>query len=62
MNDEQVKVAMDVVSAGVVVGSIAQFLPQIAALASIIWFAIRIWESDTIQKIAARVYAWWNKR
>ncbi len=62
MNDENVKIAMDVASAGVVVGSLANLLPQIAAVASIVWFAIRIWESDTVQKLAARIFARWNRR
>ena len=41
-----------IIDAGAVtvwIASFAQILPSIAALLSIIWFAIRIIESDTVQ-------------
>ncbi len=40
----------DAASVGIVVATIAQWLPAIAALMSIIWTAIRIYETKTVQK------------
>jgi hypothetical protein len=40
---------VDVASFGVVVGTLAGALPAIAALFTIIWTAIRIYETDTVQ-------------
>ena len=39
----------DWTSIGIVLGTIANILPSIAALLSIIWLALRIWESDTVR-------------
>lgn len=36
------------------IASVAQILPSIAALLSIIWFAIRIAESATVQQMLGR--------
>lgn len=47
--------AADVVSAGAIVGTIAGYLPFVAALAGLIWYVIQIWESRTIQH-------WWRNR
>ena len=38
----------------IVLGTLAKALPSIAALLSVIWLAIRIWESDTIRGITRR--------
>ena len=40
---------LDVASFGVVLGTLAGALPSIAALFTIIWTAIRIYESATVQ-------------
>jgi hypothetical protein len=37
-----------------VVGTLMDTLPAIAALFTIIWTAIRIWEMDTIKKLTGR--------
>mgnify|MGYP000240446477 CR=1 FL=1 len=37
-----------------VVGALANILPAIAAVLTIVWTAIRIWETDTIQSIFKR--------
>jgi hypothetical protein len=34
---------------GDVVGTLAELLPAIAAILTIMWTAIRIWETDTVQ-------------
>jgi hypothetical protein len=47
--DEQVKQVGDAISILTVVGTLAELLPAIAAVLTIVWTAIRIWETDTIQ-------------
>lgn len=47
---EQAKQAADALSIGVVVGTVFQWLPAVASVMSIIWMAIRIWESKTVQR------------
>lgn len=39
----------DAVSVATVVGALVQILPAIAALLTIVWTGIRIWETDTVQ-------------
>lgn len=41
----------DAVSIVTVVGTLAQVLPSIAALFTIVWTSIRIYETDTCQNI-----------
>lgn len=48
MNDNA-KHFVDGLSIITVVGALAQWLPAIAALASLIWTAIRIYETKTVQ-------------
>jgi hypothetical protein len=48
------KHAVDVISLGVVVGTIVQWLPAVAALFTIIWTAIRIYETPTVQRLLGR--------
>lgn len=55
MNDDQLKTAIDGVSLGTVVATLAGWLPSIAALLTIVWSAIRIWESRTVQGWVARL-------
>jgi hypothetical protein len=47
--DPTVKAAGDALSIATVLATLAQWLPAVAALASIIWSAIRIYETDTVQ-------------
>jgi len=49
------KLSGDVVSAGIVVGTLAQLLPSIAAILTIVWTSIRIYETTTIQRLIDRV-------
>jgi len=44
----------DGIAVGVLVAGIAQLLPQIATLLTIVWMVLRIYESDTVQKIIER--------
>ena len=43
-HSEQIKSFVDVTSAGVAVGTIAGWLPHLAALFTIIWTGLRIYE------------------
>jgi hypothetical protein len=52
--DEQVKTVGDAVSILTVVGTLAELLPAVAAILTIVWTAIRIWETDTVQCIFNR--------
>jgi len=54
MTLDDTKFAGDIVSFGVVFGTLAQFLPAIAALASLIWTLLRIYEGPTVQRAIAR--------
>jgi hypothetical protein len=46
---ETAKTVTDVVSVATVVGTLAQVLPSIAALFTIIWTGFRIYETETVQ-------------
>jgi hypothetical protein len=48
---EATKHAIDAVSVLTVLGTLMEVLPAIAALFTIIWTAIRIWETKTVQSI-----------
>ena len=52
--DEQVKQLGDAVSILTVVGTLAELLPAIAAVLTIVWTAIRIYETDTVQCMLGR--------
>ena len=52
--DESMKHALDGVSVIATVGSLIQMLPSIAALFTIVWTSIRIYETDTVQKLLGR--------
>lgn len=51
---EQAKHIADAAAAVVAIGTLAQILPAVAAIFTILWLAIRIWESDTIRAITRR--------
>lgn len=48
------KASVDVLSVGVAFGTVAQLLPHLAALLSIIWTLIRILETDTVRSLFKR--------
>lgn len=48
------KASADIVSAGIVVGTLAQLLPHIAAILTIVWTLIRIFETETVQSALRR--------
>lgn len=52
--DEPIKLAGDVLSVTTVVGTLAGILPSLAAIFTIVWTTIRIYETETVQKILRR--------
>lgn len=52
--DESTKNLVDTASVATVVGTLAGILPAIAALFTIVWTAIRIYESRTVQDFLKR--------
>jgi hypothetical protein len=53
--DEPIKIAGDIVSVTTVIGTLAGLLPSIAALFTIVWTAIRIYETETIQSLLRKM-------
>ena len=53
----ETKDIIDYVAAGTGVLSLAQWLPPIASLFTIVWLGIRIFESDTVQKLIKKCSA-----
>lgn len=52
--DESVKHLVDAASVVTVLGTLADMLPSIAALFTIVWTGIRIYETSTVQKLLGR--------
>jgi hypothetical protein len=48
---EGTKQVLDSVSIVTVVGTLADILPAVAALFTIVWTALRIWETDTVRSL-----------
>ena len=51
---EIVKTTVDALSVVTVIATIVDMLPSIAALFTILWTGIRIWETDTVRKLTGR--------
>lgn len=52
MNTDNIEhILADSTSIAIILGTVADSLPPIAALVSIIWFIIRIYETDTVQRM-----------
>jgi hypothetical protein len=49
--DEHLKQTLDIVSITTVFGTLMGILPSIAALLSIIWSVVRLYETNTVQKL-----------
>ena len=48
---EETKQAIDVAAASTAVLSLAAWLPPTASLLTIVWMALRLYESETVQKL-----------
>lgn len=51
---ESTKHILDALSIATVLGALVNALPSIAALFTIVWTALRIWETDTVKKWTGR--------
>ena len=51
---ETSKTVIDALSVVTVLGTIVDMLPSIAAIFTIVWTGIRIWETDTVRKLTRR--------
>jgi len=51
---EATKHVIDAVSVFTVVGTLSDLLPPLAALFTIVWTGIRIYETETIQKLIGK--------
>lgn len=51
---ESAKHIVDAISIGTVAGTLAGILPSIAALFTIVWTVVRIYETKTVQKLLGR--------
>jgi len=54
MATEGTKQVVDAVSVLTVVGTIGELLPPLAALFTLVWTGIRIYETQTIQRLLGR--------
>jgi hypothetical protein len=53
-NQETLKHMLDGASLITVIGTLVEFLPAVSALLSIVWVAIRIYETETVKKLLNR--------
>jgi len=53
-HDETAKYAIDALSVLTVLGTIVNMLPAVAAVFTIIWTAIRIYETETVQRLLGK--------
>lgn len=51
---DEAKHLLDLASIATLLGSLAQLLPSFAALLTIVWTAIRIYETATVQRLLGR--------
>ena len=51
---ETVKHVVDALSIVTVVGTLVEMLPSVAAIFTIVWTAIRIWETETVRNLLGR--------
>ena len=54
MATESTKQVVDAVSVFTVVGTLGELLPPMAALFTLIWTAIRIYETQTVQRLLGK--------
>ena len=53
--DETTRHVVDAISVATVVGTLVDKLPAVAALFTIVWTVIRIWETETVRKIVRKL-------
>lgn len=52
--DETTRAGLDALSIFTVIGTLIDMLPSIAAVVTIVWTSIRIYETNTVQKLLRR--------
>lgn len=52
---ESAKLVVDALAAGTTVGALVGILPAIAAAFTIIWTAIRIYETETVKSLVRKI-------
>ena len=52
--NEETKVVIDVAAGSVTVTAMMDIVPEATALFSLVWVILRIWETDTVQKLLGR--------
>ena len=55
MMDEELKTVVDVIAVSGTAGALMGWLPPLAALFTLIWTGIRIWETDTVKELTNRM-------
>jgi hypothetical protein len=53
-HNETAKHVVDALSLVTVVGTLVEILPAVAALFTIVWTGIRIYETDTVQRLLGK--------
>jgi len=53
--NEQAKLVTDALSVVTVIGTLVDVLPALAALFTIVWTSIRIWETKTVQSFIKKL-------
>ena len=48
------KLILDALSVATVIGTLVDMLPSVAAIFTIVWTGIRIWETDTVQRLVGK--------
>jgi|TARA_R110000744_G_scaffold220399_1_gene339213 hypothetical protein len=51
---EATKETLDILAASTALATLAAWLPPIASLFTIVWIGLRIYESDTVQKLVRK--------
>lgn len=59
---EQMKTNIDMASAVISGAALGGFLPPFAALLTIVWTGIRIYESETVQRLVCRWWKWCEEK
>ena len=54
IDPEPVKTVMDVAATGTAFGALFGYLPPIAALLSIVYTLVRLWETETVKQFVKR--------
>ena len=47
---ENIKITVDLISIATVSAALMEVLPPVAALLTVVWTMIRIWETDTVKR------------